>query len=151
GAAMLAIRQSGTRGLQQPVAPAEPATSDRGTELLEEARQLAQKGDIEGAHKKVLELAENAAERDDPAVKEIEDKWAQAVFAAGDATSDAAEKRRLLNELVATPTSSPQRRTDAAKRIEELDAQQPQPVRTARTTMGSPTGAPPPDPPPAAV
>lgn len=124
-----------------------PATSED-TLRLEEAIKLLEGGDIEGAHKKVLEISDNSSARDDDRFKRVEGGWADALFGQVDKATDSAEKRRLLNIIATTPSVDAERRKKAADMISAIATEPtakapPQPYLGPGPTGGgevSPTG-----------
>jgi hypothetical protein len=106
--------------------PTQP--DDVGAQLLKEARELADKNDIDGAHDKLGKVPENSPVRDDAQFKAIEGKWADAQFEKAQAATDPVEKRRILNSIAATPTVDADRRRRAADMLQQVEPAVPEPV-----------------------
>ena len=119
-------------------------STDNGAALLEEAKALAQKNDLAGAHKKLASISDTSPLRDDPAFKEIEAKWADSMFEKAAAATDATEKRTLLNLIATTPTVDAERRSKAANMLQEVEPPAtPDPTAGPRPVYAPGTGAPP--------
>jgi pSer/pThr/pTyr-binding forkhead associated (FHA) protein len=101
-----------------------PATSED-TLRLEEANKLLDSGDVEGAHKKVLEIPESSGARDDDRFKRVEGGWADALFQQVDKATSAGEKTRILNIIATTPSVDAERRKKAADMISAIIAAEP--------------------------
>ena len=120
---------TGTTG-EVPHVPA----SDNDARLLKEATELVGAGDVDGAHKKVLEIPENSGARDDEAFKAVEGKWADSIFDKVAKATDGAEKKALLNLIATTPSVDAERRKRAADMISAIIAAEP----TAKVPTGGP-------------
>jgi pSer/pThr/pTyr-binding forkhead associated (FHA) protein len=117
-----------------------PATSED-TLRLEEANKLLDSGDVEGAHKKVLEIPESSGARDDERFKRVEGGWADALFGQVEKATDPAEKKRLLNIIATTPSVDAERRKKAADMISAIIAAEPTAKPTPTPYQGpGPTG-----------
>jgi pSer/pThr/pTyr-binding forkhead associated (FHA) protein len=117
--------------------PHAPATSED-NQKLEEAKKLLDSGDIEGAHKKVLEIPENSSAREDDTFKSVERKWADSIFEKANQATEPLEKRRLLNQIMATPSVDAEQRRKAATLANEITIPEPtaKPVGPGPGTMG---------------
>lgn len=117
--------------------PHAPATSED-NRMLEEAKKLLDGGDVEGAHKKVLEIPENSLARDDAIFKEVERKWADSIFEKANQATDPLEKRRLLNQIMQTPSVDAEQRRKAAQLAGEIQVPEPtqKPVGPGPGQMG---------------
>jgi hypothetical protein len=131
-----------------------PVAEDPGKKQLEEAKALADKGDLEGAHKKIAEIATTSAALKDPAVADIEGKWADKAFADADADGIEPQKRvEMLWGVATTPTVDDARRRKASDKLKEVGVDVPEdPVQLPRGaplslpsgwTPKAPTTAPP--------
>jgi pSer/pThr/pTyr-binding forkhead associated (FHA) protein len=94
---------------------------------LEEALKLLDQKDIEGAHKRLLEIPEDVRPTDDPGFKKIESAWADKKFAEVDAVSDSKAKKAILKEIASTDTVDAKTRTKAAEMIRDIEAKEPPP------------------------
>jgi pSer/pThr/pTyr-binding forkhead associated (FHA) protein len=104
--------------------PTAPATSED-NQKLEEAKRLLDGGDLEGAHKKVLEIPENSEAREAPIFKEVERKWADSIFDKANQATEPLEKRRLLNLIMSTPSVDAEQRRKAATLANEITIPEP--------------------------
>lgn len=93
--------------------------------LLKEANALLDGGDVEGAHKKVLEIPDNSAAQNDDIFKKVEGKWADSIFEQVEKATDTAEKKRLLQMISTTPSVDAERRKKANAMITEIAAAEP--------------------------
>jgi ABC transport system ATP-binding/permease protein len=126
-------------GATTTAAPQAATSEDR--RMLDEAKQLLDSGDIEGAHKKVLSIPENSEAREDDVFKQVEGKWADAIFdKVQTLTADPAEQKRLLGLIMATPSVDAERRKKAATMSDLI--QIPEPTQRPPTGTGpfNPTG-----------
>ncbi len=131
-----ATPQGDPGGPTKVVVPADEASA----KLLKEASDLTDKQDFEGAHAKVLRIAENSAAREDDVFKKVEGAWADSLFARAEKGTDPEEKRRVLTQITSTGTVDGQRRAKALELINQLDAVSPPP--TARPVFaGGPAPA----------
>lgn len=124
---------------------------DPGRALLEEAEKLVEKGDLEGAHKRIQDIPDRSPARDDPKVTEIEGKWADGIFEEVAKATEVGQKKTFLYRIVQTTTVDLDRRNRALKELEGIDPsdpilKQPLPTRGANpnyvaptTTVASPT------------
>ncbi len=101
---------------------------DGGTALLEEAKQLRDKGELEAAHKKITSIPEGSSALKDPSVAEIEGAWADKLFkeAEGYAESDPAKQVELLWKIATTPTVDEARRRKASTLLREVGVDVPE-------------------------
>ena len=84
-AVLFAITRAGSHEAPQPPQPL-PATSQEAeseARILQEAQERFQQKNLEGAHSKLKELAENAAARESPEFKQIEDFFRSRPWGAG--------------------------------------------------------------------
>jgi pSer/pThr/pTyr-binding forkhead associated (FHA) protein len=119
--AVLAVRGSGV-GDDSPEHAA-AGTADTASRILTEAREMLDKGDIEGAHQKVTrELAENSNARQSPEFRNIEAHWADALFQQAHDESDQQVKRALLDQIARSTSVDSARRKRAQNEIAALDS-----------------------------
>lgn len=85
-------------GATEPPAQANPAA-----QRLEEAKALLARGDIEGALRKSQEIPDDSNLRESAAFKDIQAKWAEAIFQKAAAETDATQKRALLDRIAKSP------------------------------------------------
>ena len=124
---LLAVKP-GSSAQTVPIATMGVESVDIGKQLLEDAKALLKGGDVEGAHKKALQVPENSAARDDAAFKEIEAKWADSIFEKVNQTSDAAEQKKLLALITSTQSVDPERRKKAVEMLTAIQASAPEPT-----------------------
>ncbi len=113
--------------------PTTPATSED-NQKLQDGKRLLDGGDIEGAHKKVLEIPDTSEAREAPIFKEVERRWADSIFEKANQATDPLEKRRLLNQIMATPSVAADQRGKAAHLANEIQIPEP----TAKPAVGGP-------------
>jgi pSer/pThr/pTyr-binding forkhead associated (FHA) protein len=99
--------------------------TEKSAKQVDEALKLLEGNDIEGAHKKLLEIPEDDRPTDDPNFQKVEGAWADVRFAQVDAASDSVEKKRILREIVSTLSVDAQRRSRASKMISDIEAKEP--------------------------
>lgn len=92
------------------------------TRVLDEARQLLDKGDLNGALKKAEEIPEDSNLRESTTFKEIQTKWAESVFEQAAKETDRSRKRGLLDQIAKSQDVGSMMRKRAANEIATLDA-----------------------------
>ncbi len=123
--------------------PSAPVKEDPGKAQLDEAKRLAEAGDLEGAHKAIAGIDASSPSLKDPAVQEIEGKWADALIAESEKLADDPQKQvELLWKVATTPTVDDARRKKAAEMIKTIDPSIEVPTAT-RPGTGSPPAPPP--------
>jgi len=131
-------------------AEANPQVSDGASQILQEALQLAQDGEVERAHQKVTnELPADSNARQSPEFRDIESRWASMLFDLAKAETDPARKRALLDRIAKSTTVDQASRTradnelaalDKGTSIEELpNAPAPEPTVAGGTPKDGPT------------
>ncbi len=109
-----------------PTATPSAAAEDAGKKILEEAKALAAKGDLDGAHKKIAEIATSSAALKDPSIAEIEGNWADGVFTQADEEGvDPAKRVEMLWGIATTPTVDDARRRKATEKLKEVGVEVP--------------------------
>jgi ABC transport system ATP-binding/permease protein len=98
------------------------AVVDPATRLLDEAKQLADRGELEAAHLKLGEIAPDSNARESALFREIEAKWADWLFEQADAETDPAKKRELLDRIAKATSVDSSRRNRAATEVAALSA-----------------------------
>lgn len=106
--------------------------------VIKEAKELVEAKDFERAHKKLDAINDNSPVRDSQDFKDIESKWADWMFSKVEQQSDPAEKKRTLQQILQTPSVSPEQRKKAVEMLGTLGGPEP-------------TAAPPPNNPPPAT
>ncbi|MEO7036362.1 MAG: FHA domain-containing protein [Polyangiaceae bacterium] len=91
--------------------------SDSAMHTLADAKALLDKGDIDGAERKAAEVPEASNARKTPEYRQIQDAWADALFAKAAATSDPAQKRAFLDQIARATTVDSIRRKRAANEV----------------------------------
>lgn len=107
--------------------------------VIKEAKELVEAKDFERAHKKLEAINDNSPVRELQEFKDIETKWADWMFSKVEGTTDAAEKKRILQQILQTPSVSPEQRKKAAEMLGTLGGPEPTvapPVNTPPVTGG---------------
>lgn len=95
----------------------EKRQQDIENQSLSDAKALAVKNDLEGAHKKLSQIAMESPVRRTPEYVEIEDHWAEAQIAKADAEPDTTKKVALLEEVSKASAVSPELRAKASNKV----------------------------------
>jgi serine/threonine protein kinase len=94
---------------------------------VDEASKLLDDGkDVDGAHKKLLEIGEDDRPIDDPRFQKVEAAWADVRFTQVEKEADAAMKKAILKEIVGN-SLDPSQKGRAAKMMTEIEAKEPPP------------------------
>ena len=117
---MLALGKNVTPTSEPPSTASDPAPPKTST-TLGQAKQLLDKGDVFGAHAKLLELPATSADKNSEVFRMIEGRWADALMEAAEKESDVDAKRGLLDQVAKSPGVDQARRTRAASALAELD------------------------------
>jgi hypothetical protein len=120
------------------------AVDEAGNKLLSEARALAEQGNLEAAHAKLIQVAESSPVREDAAFKALEGQWADELFKRAEEATDPAEKRKLLNLIASTPTVDRERRQRAANELQDVEPPapgDPPPTQPRFSGTGTPTSS----------
>ncbi|HEX6275569.1 MAG TPA: FHA domain-containing protein [Polyangiaceae bacterium] len=125
GAVLVALTLGNAPPASAPLAQPE---ADRLGHTLSEAKGLLARGDAQAAMQKAEEIPTSSNLRNSPDFKLIQSAWADDLFGKAAASSDAAEKRTLLDRIVRSPTLDAGRRKRAAT---ELDAMRQSAVNVA--------------------
>ena len=91
-------------------------------ETLADAVKAGAAGDLETAHKKLAAIPDSSPVRSSHDFKDLENRWADQVLAAGDAEQDPTRKRALYQRVSQAMTVEPGRRKAAADKLQTLDA-----------------------------
>ena len=119
GGVFFMMRTSGGAG------PAAAATGTAMAQSEEEARFMLKTAegtavdDIEFAHKTLLRIPADSSLRESAEFKALEEKWADAMFAKAERTSDGAERARLLTGISENEAVSAEKRQRAASMTSE--------------------------------
>jgi hypothetical protein len=117
-----------SRGGPPPVTAATKHVANKeNAKQLDEALKLLDNKDVEGAHKKLLEIPEDVRPTDDPGLQKVEAAWAEMKFAQVDAAPDSKGKKAILKEIAQTDTVDAKTRTKAAEMIRDIEAKEPPP------------------------
>lgn len=107
----------------------EPSPEKRVAEIekqsLEEARALAARGDLDGAHAKVSQIKPDSPLRSTPEVVDMEDRWARQHLDDAKSEPDKTKKLAMLDEVARAPYVSGELRSRANA---ELDRANPSPA-----------------------
>jgi ABC transport system ATP-binding/permease protein len=128
---VFALTRSGPREAPPPqtVTSAIKEDVDGDQRTLKTAQESLHAGDVEGAHKKLQEISETAPARESDLFKDIEEQWANGMFADVERAVKSEDKLRLLNVIASTASVPAALRTKAADMIATLNAESPPPPR----------------------
>lgn len=104
-----------------PTSAATDPPSPKTSTILGQAKLLLDKGDVFGAHAKLLELPATSADKNSEVYRSIEGRWADALMEAAEKEADVDAKRGLLDQVAKSPSVDQARRTRAASALAELD------------------------------
>jgi pSer/pThr/pTyr-binding forkhead associated (FHA) protein len=90
---------------------------DSAMRTLLEAKALLDKGDVSAAERKAAEIPESSNARKTVEYRQIQGAWADSLFAKANATTDATEKRALLDQIARATTVDSIRRKRAANEL----------------------------------
>jgi pSer/pThr/pTyr-binding forkhead associated (FHA) protein len=109
-------------GKSKPEPEVTAAAIDPATQVLEEARALLEKGEVEAAHLRVTAgIPEESNARQSQAFLDIESRWADMLFEQASRETDLAKKRELLDRIVKTKSVDSARRKRAATELAALE------------------------------
>ncbi len=132
--AAIAIRGSGPG----PAGPAKKhVVTEKSAKQVDEALKLLDNKDLDGAHKKLLEIPDEERPTDDANFKKVEAAWADSRFQAVNDAADSTAKKTILKEIASTDTVDAKQRTHAAEMIRDIEAKEPPPVDTSPRAMGT--------------
>ncbi len=130
--------------------------TDSAMRTLLDAKALLDKGDVDGAERKALEIPEASNARKTIEYRQIQGAWADALFAKANAATDPAQKSALLDQIARATSVDSIRRKRAANElagqgatsvdISDLPSAPKDPPRVAQNSRPAPD-----DPPPAAA
>lgn len=100
---------------------AAPPEVNPSAHTLDEAKALLEQGNVEGAHKKSLEIPEDSNLRESTAFKEIQTRWAERLFELAAAETDRSRRRAILDAIAKSPDVSSMLRKRAASEVAALD------------------------------
>lgn len=102
----------------EPVEEEEPVSGDE--RLLEDAKEMAARGNVVLAHRKLEEVPPDSPLRDTEDFRAIQQLWADEIFKVASDSPDAAERRSLLDKVAKTPGVDAERRRRAADELSRL-------------------------------
>jgi len=135
-AAILVLALSGTLGCEKLITyepPAEKRTADIEKQSFEEAKGLAAKGDLDGAHAKLSQIKADSPLRTTSELVDMEDRWATARLDAAKKEADKTKKLAMLDEIARAPYVSAEIR---ARANDELEKANPAPAIPPPTGPG---------------
>lgn len=94
--------------------PPEKRALDAENQAMEEAKALAAKDDVFGAHGKLLQISAASPLRSTPEFQDMENRWAKAQIAKAEAENDRRTKLALLDEVSRAPSVSGELRATAS-------------------------------------
>jgi ABC transport system ATP-binding/permease protein len=103
---------------------------------------LAAEGDIQAAHDILQKIPESSSVREEPEYRELEDRWADAMFEKAEEASALEEKLRLFTLVADATTVSMEKRRFAADKVYELTPEEDR-KKNPRPYLGPPTPRPP--------
>lgn len=122
--AFLCMAVAGATGCEKLVTyepPPEKRTADIERQSLDEAKALAAKNDLAGAHAKLTQIKPDSPLRNTPEVTDIEDRWAKERLDAAKAESDKVKKLAMLDEIAKAPYVSAELRARANDELEKAN------------------------------
>jgi hypothetical protein len=105
--------------------------TEKSAKQVDEALKLLDSKAYDDAHKKLLEIPEDARPTDDANFKKVEQAWAEWKFQQVTDAADSSAKKTILKEIASTDTVDAKQRTRAADMIREIEAKEPPPVDSA--------------------
>lgn len=98
--------------------PPEKRVMDIEAQSFAEAKALAAKNDLEGAHGKLSQVNADAPMRQTPEFRDMEDRWATARISQADAERDKDKKVALLSDVQKASSVSAELRAKASNKID---------------------------------
>jgi pSer/pThr/pTyr-binding forkhead associated (FHA) protein len=132
GAKLLSSGPSSGTGTTKP-----RVVTEKSAKQVDEARKLLDNKAYDDAHRKLLEIPEDARPTDDADFKKIESAWAEWKFQQVADAGDSATKKTILKEIASTDTVDAKQRTRAADMIREIEAKEPPPVDSSPRFLGT--------------
>jgi pSer/pThr/pTyr-binding forkhead associated (FHA) protein len=124
-------------------APHKPRViTEKSAKQVDDAMKLLAAKDVEGAHKKLMEIPEDDWPTDDANFQTGEGAWADARFAEVDAAPDSAGKKTILRVIASQGSVDAQRRRKASQMISEIEAKEPPAPAVNEPHMGGGVGLP---------
>jgi pSer/pThr/pTyr-binding forkhead associated (FHA) protein len=127
------------------------APTDTASQIIADALQMVQNGDVDGAHKKItLEIPEDSNARQSTDFREIEARWADMLFDKASRETDPVKKRAYLEQIARATSVDSIRRKRADNEIAALDQgtdisqlpSAPKPEASAKEAPDKPTKLP---------
>jgi hypothetical protein len=101
--------------------PAEKRTADIEKQSFDEAKALAAKNDLVGAHAKLTQIKADSPLRSTPEVTDIEDRWAKERLDGAKTETDKSKKLAMLDEVARAPYVSAELRARANDEMEKAN------------------------------
>jgi hypothetical protein len=98
----------------------EPVAADGPARALEDAKEMAARGNVVLAHRKLEEIPADSPLRQSPDFQAIEGQWADEIFKVASDSPDLEERRSLLDKVASTPEVDSERRLRAADELSRL-------------------------------
>ncbi|WP_437597013.1 FHA domain-containing protein [Sorangium sp. So ce590] len=156
--AVVAVTRARSQGPEAPEPDPRPPTPELGgndAQLLDAAEEHFRAGNIDVAHRKLQEIAETAPVRETQRFREIEERWAEAMFQQVERAGTKEEKLALLNEIAKTTSVPTALRARVAEMRRQVDPEappepepEPAPQQSSPQTSWSPQHTPSPAPAP---
>lgn len=134
-AALLVLLATSVAGCEKVVTyepPPEKRAIDSENQAMTDAKALAAKNDLEGAHAKLAQISQGSPLSSTPEFQDIENRWAKDQIAKADAEKDKTKKLALLDTVSRSTTVSGELRAQASTKAAEAtpDPAIPPPVYT---------------------
>lgn len=120
----------------EPVPRTAPSSATEGLTTLSKAELLSRSGDHTGAHALLQAIPETSPDRRSEAFAQIEALWARDMLQRAEA-ADPSDRRRILEQLAATPTLDASTRKLAADELARDQAAQAVPAAARAKTGGT--------------
>lgn len=115
------LTRGGSQNTVTPPTTNSARSDDPAQSTIEEAKRLFSQGYIEDAHQKIQNALERSPGISDPAIAEIEGKWADKILAEVEKTTNVEEKKILLRRIVQTTSVDADRRKNALAQLQSVD------------------------------
>jgi pSer/pThr/pTyr-binding forkhead associated (FHA) protein len=104
---------------------------------FEHANELASEGQIDAAHEMLTTISSHSYLRTTPEFSDIENRWADEMLVRADGLVDVAAKRATYQTVATTVSVDPNRRKEAADKLQALDSVSPT-VGSAKSPWATP-------------
>lgn len=108
-------------------------------QLLEEAKALRDKGDLDAAHEQIAKISPDSSTLKESAVGDIEGAWADALFKRAESSDDPTRQAELLWKIATTPTVDEGRRRKASNKLRDVGVEVPDDPKELKPNSPLPT------------